>query len=30
MILDVNAEVILYADKSTDSMQQAIDETLRR
>jgi excinuclease ABC subunit B len=26
----VNAEVILYADKTTDSMQQAIDETNRR
>jgi len=26
----VNAEVILYADKVTDSMQRAIDETLRR
>ena len=27
---NVNAEVILYADKVTDSMQQAIDETSRR
>jgi excinuclease ABC subunit B len=27
---NVNAEVILYADKVTDSMQQAIDETRRR
>src|SRR5262245_27573590 len=26
----VNAEVILYADKVTDSMQRAIDETARR
>ncbi len=26
----VNAEVILYADKVTDSMQRAIEETLRR
>jgi excinuclease ABC subunit B len=26
----VNAEVILYADKVTDSMQQAMDETQRR
>jgi excinuclease ABC subunit B len=26
----INAEVILYADKTTDSMQRAIDETLRR
>jgi excinuclease ABC subunit B len=26
----VNAEVILYADKTTDSMQKAIDETNRR
>ncbi len=27
---NVNAEVILYADKVTDSMQRAIDETDRR
>jgi excinuclease ABC subunit B len=27
---NVNAEVILYADKVTDSMQQALDETRRR
>jgi excinuclease ABC subunit B len=27
---NVNAEVILYADKTTDSMQRAIDETTRR
>jgi excinuclease ABC subunit B len=27
---NVNAEVILYADKVTDSMQRAIDETKRR
>jgi len=27
---NVNAEVILYADKVTDSMQRAIDETMRR
>ena len=27
---NVNAEVILYADKVTDSMQQAMDETSRR
>src|SRR5204862_4561203 len=27
---NVNAEVILYADKVTDSMQKAIDETRRR
>ncbi len=27
---NVNAEVILYADKMTDSMQKAIDETKRR
>ena len=27
---NVNAEVILYADKMTDSMQKAIDETNRR
>jgi excinuclease ABC subunit B len=27
---NVNAEVILYADQVTDSMQRAIDETLRR
>ena len=27
---NVNAEVILYADKVTDSMQQAIEETSRR
>ncbi len=27
---NVNAEVILYADKMTDSMQRAIDETRRR
>ena len=27
---NVNAEVILYADKVTDSMQQALDETSRR
>jgi excinuclease ABC subunit B len=27
---NVNAEVILYADKVTDSMQRAIDETRRR
>ena len=27
---NVNAEVILYADKVTDSMQRAIDETARR
>jgi excinuclease ABC subunit B len=27
---NVNAEVILYADRATDSMQRAIDETLRR
>jgi excinuclease ABC subunit B len=27
---NVNAEVILYADKMTDSMQRAIDETQRR
>jgi excinuclease ABC subunit B len=27
---NINAEVILYADKVTDSMQKAIDETLRR
>jgi excinuclease ABC subunit B len=27
---NVNAEVILYADKVTDSMQKAIDETQRR
>jgi excinuclease ABC subunit B len=27
---NVNAKVILYADKMTDSMQKAIDETLRR
>jgi excinuclease ABC subunit B len=27
---NVNAEVILYADKVTNSMQQAIEETLRR
>jgi excinuclease ABC subunit B len=27
---NVNAEVILYADKTTDSMQKAIDETNRR
>jgi excinuclease ABC subunit B len=27
---NVNAEVILYADKTTDSMQRAIDETNRR
>jgi len=27
---NVNAEVILYADKVTDSMQKAIDETKRR
>ena len=27
---NVNAEVVLYADKVTDSMQQAIDETNRR
>jgi excinuclease ABC subunit B len=27
---NVNAEVILYADKVTDSMQRAIDETTRR
>ncbi len=27
---NVNAEVILYADQVTDSMQQAIDETNRR
>ncbi|MCA9042604.1 MAG: UvrB/UvrC motif-containing protein, partial [Planctomycetaceae bacterium] len=27
---NVNAEVILYADRVTDSMQKAIDETLRR
>ena len=27
---NVNAKVILYADKMTDSMQRAIDETLRR
>lgn len=27
---NVNAEVILYADKVTESMQRAIDETLRR
>ncbi len=27
---NVNAEVILYADKMTDSMQRAIDETNRR
>ena len=27
---NVNAEVILYADKVTDSMQRAIDETNRR
>jgi len=27
---NVNAEVILYADKMTDSMQRAIDETHRR
>ncbi len=27
---NVNAEVILYADKVTDSMQRAIDETSRR
>ncbi len=27
---NVNAKVILYADKITDSMQRAIDETLRR
>jgi excinuclease ABC subunit B len=27
---NVNAKVILYADKVTDSMQRAIDETLRR
>ncbi|MBL6707084.1 MAG: UvrB/UvrC motif-containing protein, partial [Planctomycetaceae bacterium] len=27
---NVNAKVILYADKVTDSMQQAIDETNRR
>jgi len=27
---NVNAEVILYADKVTDSMQRAIDETQRR
>ncbi len=26
----VNAEVVLYADKMTNSMQRAIDETLRR
>ncbi len=26
----VNAEVILYGDKTTDSMRKAIDETLRR
>ncbi|MFO0842869.1 MAG: excinuclease ABC subunit UvrB [Gemmataceae bacterium] len=27
---NVNAEVILYADKTTESMQRAIDETTRR
>jgi len=27
---NVNAEVILYADRVTDSMQRAMDETLRR
>ena len=27
---NVNAEVILYADKMTDSMQKAMDETNRR
>src|SRR5258708_2619894 len=27
---NVNAEVILYADKVTDSMQRAVDETARR
>src|SRR5581483_2659668 len=27
---NVNAEVILYADKTTESMQKAIDETRRR
>jgi excinuclease ABC subunit B len=27
---NVNAKVILYADKVTDSMQRAIDETIRR
>ncbi len=27
---NVNAEVILYADRTTDSMQRAIDETTRR
>src|SRR5262245_14149449 len=27
---NINAEVILYADKVTDSMQRAIDETTRR
>jgi len=27
---NVNAEVVLYADKVTDSMQRAIDETNRR
>jgi excinuclease ABC subunit B len=27
---NVNAEVILYGDKTTDSMQKAIDETARR
>src|SRR5207253_10851924 len=27
---NVNAEVILYADKMTDSMRKAIDETSRR
>src|SRR3974377_614719 len=27
---NVNAEVILYADKVTDSMQRAIEETTRR
>src|SRR5206468_7479430 len=27
---NVNAEVILYADKMTESMQKAIDETNRR
>jgi excinuclease ABC subunit B len=27
---NVNAEVILYADKTTDSMQRALDETRRR
>ena len=27
---NVNAEVILYADRVTDSMQKAMDETKRR